>query len=178
MKNSIWLLAFLAMAGAPMLAAAKLTAQADVVMRFIHDSAMVGAVYGTFINETDKPLVLNGVKCDCAARSELHETRMEGNVAFMDAVSEFSIPAGGKLLLAPGAKHIMAMGTGEPKPGSNVSLTLLFANAEAQTIKVPVAIGPAPRQPAKKNKTVKPSAESKADAKKQESPAGAPQHEH
>lgn len=71
---------------------------------------------------------------------ELHETVSEGGVMKMVHQPQgFEIPAGGKVELKPGGKHIMLMNLAAPlEAGQTIQITLQFEKAGAQTINVPV----------------------------------------
>ena len=75
-----------------------------------------------------------------AKMTELHETVTENNVMKMVHQPQgFEIPAGGKVELKPGGKHIMLMNLVAPlEAGQTIQITLKFEKAGEQTIAVPV----------------------------------------
>ena len=72
--------------------------------------------------------------------AELHETRIEDNVARMNALKKVVIAAGASARFEPGGKHIMLM---QPvrafPPGTMVSLTLHFAADSELVVEAPIA---------------------------------------
>ncbi len=80
-----------------------------------------------------------------AAITELHETRIENNVARMRPVTAVLIPAGETVRLEPGGIHIMLMGL--PRPlleNDTLYLTLHFASGIAITVGAWVSPTPIP----------------------------------
>lgn len=76
--------------------------------------------------ETDRLL---GAACDFAEAS-LHETKMNGDVMTMNAVSAVEIPAGAILELRSGSYHIMLLNPRrELKTGETVTIILEFEKA-------------------------------------------------
>jgi copper(I)-binding protein len=75
-----------------------------------------------------------------AARVEVHEMRLEGDVMKMTPVEGgLDIPAGGSVALMPGGYHLMFMGIGTPfAEGQCVLVTLHFATAGALDIALAV----------------------------------------
>lgn len=71
---------------------------------------------------------------------ELHETVTEDGVMKMQPHPEgWEIPAGGKLELAPGGKHIMLIDLVAPlQAGDTIELTLTFEKAGAIKVQAPV----------------------------------------
>jgi copper(I)-binding protein len=58
----------------------------------------------------------------------LHESSIVNGVAQMRMLDSLNIPAGAKLALSPGGKHIMLMGMkGVPKEGEHV--TIIFTDS-------------------------------------------------
>jgi periplasmic copper chaperone A len=65
-----------------------------------------------------------------AARVEVHEMRMEGDVMRMREMSALDLPAGKTVKLAPGGYHLMLMGLKAPlKIGDKLPLKLRFEKA-------------------------------------------------
>ena len=87
--------------------------------------AMSG-VFGTLENHGDEDLVIESVSSDVAGIVELHE--VVGGV--MRAIAgDVTIPAGGSLLLEPGANHIMLMELREGlAPGDEVDIELSLSD--------------------------------------------------
>ncbi len=86
---------------------------------------------------------LVGVSSAIAARSELHQMEMQGDVMKMRQVDGIDLPAGKPVNLASGSYHIMLVGLKRRlKEGETVDLTLEIVNDSKQrekvTVKVPV----------------------------------------
>ena len=84
-----------------------------------------------------------------AARAvELHTNVVEGGVQRMVRLSELTLPAGETVRLEPGGLHLMLIDLAKPlAPGTNVVLSLRFAEAGTVEIEAPVVdarAGPAP----------------------------------
>lgn len=74
-----------------------------------------------------------------AEKVELHETIRDGNVMRMREVPQLVVPAGEKVVLQPGAQHIMLIGLKKPlNRGESFPLTITFEKAPAVTITVTV----------------------------------------
>lgn len=86
---------------------------------------------------------LVSVNSAIAARSELHQMQMQGDVMTMRQVDGIELPAGKPVNLASGSYHIMLVGLKRRlKEGETVDLTLEIVNdsnkREKLTVKVPV----------------------------------------
>ena len=82
---------------------------------------------------------LTGASSPAAKLLELHETRMEGNVARMGAVPRLALPAGKSVELKPGGYHMMLIDLAKPlAKGDKVVLSLRIEQAgkPAQEVKV------------------------------------------
>ncbi|MCH1541570.1 MAG: copper chaperone PCu(A)C [Alphaproteobacteria bacterium] len=72
---------------------------------------------------------LIGASSDAFARIELHTHEMNGGMMRMVEVTDFAVPANGKLHLKPGGHHLMMFGyRGDGEQA--VTVTLTFANGE------------------------------------------------
>jgi copper(I)-binding protein len=104
------------------------------------------AGYLTIINHGKTADRLVSISCACAASVTVHEMKMTGSVASMKAVPSVAIPAGGKVTLAPGARHLMLMGLKAPiKAGDTVEMVLTFDRAGAVKTPFMAADKPAPK---------------------------------
>lgn len=102
----------------------------DAVLRLPPGGAGAAALYMSIENRGDVPDSLLGASTPAAAHTMLHETRVEKGVAKMIHADRWPIPAGGKLELAPGGRHIMLMRIDpKTKPGAKVSVVLRFERA-------------------------------------------------
>ena len=101
-----------------------------------------GGAFMTITNNSGAADRLLGATTPAAKMVEIHETIDDNGVMKMRPVTGgFEIPAGGKLELLPGGKHIMLMGLTTPlKEGDEVEVTLTFEKAGAITVKAPVKI--------------------------------------
>ncbi len=79
---------------------------------------------------------------------EIHETKMDGDVASMHAVKEVEVPASKTVKFERGGKHVMLMGlpAGGLKAGSHVKVTLGFEKAGNVTLEAPVVDMPMPAE--------------------------------
>ena len=107
-----------------------------------------GGAYLGVINSGNAPDRLLGGSSPAAARVEVHEMRMDGNVMRMREMSALDVPAGVTVKLAPGGMHLMLFGLQKPlKAGDKLPLKLRFErageievmlNVETQPAAVPV----------------------------------------
>lgn len=94
-------------------------------------SAMAAGGFMAITNQGTKPDRLIGVTSDIAARSELHESRVDANgMGSMTPVEALEIPPGGTVNLEHGGYHIMFMGLKAPlTEGQMVKGALIFEKA-------------------------------------------------
>jgi copper(I)-binding protein len=106
---------------------------------------LAGAAFMVIYNNTEADDALVGASSPAAASVEIHQTtQAEDGTMAMAPVEEVPIPAGGEAVLKPGSYHVMLIDLVAPLvEGEQIELTLEFANAEPQTVMVPVqAMGP------------------------------------
>jgi copper(I)-binding protein len=106
--------------------------------------AKVGGGYVTIANQSKEADRLLGGSSPAAARVELHEMKMDGNVMQMRQLKDgLEIPAGGTVALSPGGgMHLMLINLTAPlKEGDMVPVTLEFA--KAGKVEVQFMVGPA-----------------------------------
>ncbi|WP_324669114.1 SCO family protein [Geochorda subterranea] len=102
-------------------------------------SGDTSAVYLTLVNPTQSPDRLLEVRTDVARATEIHETRMEGDVMRMEPVHAVEVPARGEAVLRPGGLHIMLVGLERNlRQGDRVSVVLRFERAGEVPADVPV----------------------------------------
>jgi copper(I)-binding protein len=102
------------------------------------------AGYLVIANHGSRPDRLIAASSPVAAQVSLHESRMVGSVMTMRAVDNLTIPAGGRVTLAPGGLHLMLEGLRRPlHAGEHVPLTLQFAGAGMAHASLAVGGGPA-----------------------------------
>ncbi|MCX6081360.1 MAG: copper chaperone PCu(A)C [Chloroflexi bacterium] len=94
------------------------------------------AAFMTIKNTSTAADRLTGVSADFAEAS-LHETKMEGDVMKMNAITGIDIPAGQMVELRSGSYHVMFMNLSKQlKVGDTVNLVLEFENAGKITMAV------------------------------------------
>ena len=97
------------------------------------------AAYFVIMNDGDEPDALIGAKSEVANSTEMHETRIENDVAQMVPVSRVEIPAHGSIEFKPGDYHVMLVGlTQDLKVGDTFKLTLQFEKSGEVTLEVPI----------------------------------------
>ena len=97
------------------------------------------AAYMTLHNTGSEDIVLTGAVSPVAGRVQLHDTMDHGGMLHMAHVDTLTIPAGGDVKLATGGLHLMLMElTAMPAPGTDVELTLQFADGSSQALTLPV----------------------------------------
>jgi copper(I)-binding protein len=101
-----------------------------------------GGAFMTIANNSGAADRLIRASSPAAKMVEIHETIDDNGVMKMRPVAGgFEIPAGGKLELKPGGKHIMLMGLTAPlTEGGEVEITLTFEKAGEVTVKAPVKL--------------------------------------
>jgi len=94
----------------------------------------------TVTNGGDSDDTLIAATSDAAARVEIHEMAMQGEVMKMRALENgLPIPAGETVMLKPGGYHIMFMDLSGPMTeGDKAEVTLTFEKAGAVTLTMPV----------------------------------------
>jgi hypothetical protein len=65
------------------------------------------AGYAILENHGSRPLRITNISTAAAGTAMLHETRTVGGVSRMEMLDSLAIPAGGRIALAPGGKHLM-----------------------------------------------------------------------
>ena len=101
--------------------------------------AMGGSVTGAYMQITNAGVnddVLIAARTEAARTIEIHETRIEDDIARMIELEEgLPIPAGETVMLEPGGAHVMLIGLPQDLlPNETVSLTLVFASGAELTV--------------------------------------------
>jgi len=122
---------------APSLAAAGDLAVEDAWIRLPPPGANTAA-YMTLVNRGEAPIRITSVRSEGIERLELHETRVEGDVASMRRIDAIEIPAGGSVSLAPRGLHLMLIRPGTLTEGATVLLVFTVEGREDQGFEVPV----------------------------------------
>ncbi|MCB1906059.1 MAG: copper chaperone PCu(A)C [Rhodocyclaceae bacterium] len=119
------------------------TARGEVTVSeaWVRASLPQQAVTGAYMKITgdDERLRLVGVTTPVAGVAEIHEMRIENDIARMGRVDGIAIAPGEVLELRPGGYHVMLMDLHQPLPaGSEVVLELAFEGAGGAIHRVPV----------------------------------------
>lgn len=103
-----------------------------------HTGGMTG-VFATITNNTDTDITLVGGSSDIAPMVEVHEVVMSGGAMTMQKKEGgIVIPAGESVTLEPGGLHVMLMDLKQAiLDGDQITLTLDFEGADAQTLTLP-----------------------------------------
>ncbi|MGO9596269.1 MAG: copper chaperone PCu(A)C [Steroidobacteraceae bacterium] len=81
------------------------------------------AGYAILENHGSRPLRITNISATAAGMAMLHETRSVGGVSRMEMLDSLSIPAGGRVVLAPGGKHLMLSDLkGPPRVGDHLKI--------------------------------------------------------
>ena len=139
------ILALPALVGAVLLSVSAY-AQVNVTDPWIRATVPVQKSTGAFMQvQSAAPARLVEVRTEVAARTELHEMAMDGQVMRMRRVDGIELPAGRPVNLATGGYHVMLFGLKRQlKEGENVELTLVVQDAakKRQEVKVAVPVKP------------------------------------
>ena len=101
----------------------------------------MSAAFGVLENDGDEDLTVTSATTDASPMVELHETveNESGQMVMREIEGGFVIPAGGELLLEPGANHIMLMDLAQPlTAGDEVTFTLTFSDDSTFEFTAPV----------------------------------------
>lgn len=111
----------------------------DAYVRGLPPGVATTAVYMTLANTGDQALVLTGVTTPVAGQALLHGSMEHGGMLHMMSLQSLEVPARGELRLESRGSHIMLMELRqELAVGSNVELTLLFADGQVHRVTAPV----------------------------------------
>lgn len=101
--------------------------------------ANANAAYVQLYNPGANAVVINAFSANCCASLMLHRTRYENDRAIMEHLDQLSVPAKGRVAMAPGGLHIMLLQAAAPlRVGDTVQLQLHFSDGRQQTIQLPV----------------------------------------
>lgn len=121
-------------------AAAASQAQVEARAAWIRATVQGQTTAGAYMQLTSRERVnLVGAESPAAISAEIHETRMEGNVMRMRALSRLELPPGKTVELRPGSYHIMLLSLPRPlKKGEVVPIRLKveMADKSVRTLEV------------------------------------------
>jgi copper(I)-binding protein len=102
--------------------------------------ASVSAGYLIIVNDSDSADRLMSAASARAASVDLHEMSMDGAVMRMRPSGPITIPAHGRVTLAPSGAHLMFNGVITPfAEGERVPVRLTFERAGAVSVELPVS---------------------------------------
>ena len=114
-------------------------AQSITDMPGMSTSGTNSAAYFVIMNDGGGADTLIGVRSEVASSTEIHQTRIENDVAQMVPVARVEVPAHGSIEFNPGGYHVMLVGlTQDLKVGDTLKLTLQFEKSGAITLDVPI----------------------------------------
>lgn len=99
----------------------------------------ITAAYMSLRNISEQDVVVSGVSSDIAPRVEIHESYTREGMMAMRQLPLVTVPAGGRLVLAPGGVHLMLFNIGEQlKEGDQVNILVAYKNGASQQFSLPV----------------------------------------
>lgn len=132
-------LAAFALCAGPLAAAEKMPMVMDPWVREAPPAMKMHAAYLVLANPGPTPLTLVAVESPQYKMAELHLSEIRGGIATMTKQNQITIPAKGKLVMAPGGFHVMLMHPTAPmKAGAAVKITFQFADGRAVDVDAPV----------------------------------------
>lgn len=107
-------------------------AQVDIQGAWVRGTVQGQKASGAYLEITSKAAAtLVGAESPAAAKVEVHEMRMEGDVMRMRAIARLALPAGRKVEFKPGGYHMMLIDLKQPlAKGDKVPLTLRVEGAD------------------------------------------------
>ena len=97
------------------------------------------SAYMTLNNTGSGDVVLTGATSPSAGSVQLHSTMDHGGMLHMTHIESLTIPAGRTVKLASGGTHLMLTELKEtPVPGTEIELTLMFADGTTESLRLPV----------------------------------------
>ncbi len=104
--------------------------------------APVLAGYLTLVNSGEKTVRVVGASSDQFEAVEIHEMHMKDGVMTMKPVPALTIPAGGKVSLAPGGLHLMLIRPHKPfRAGDTIRVMLKLDDGSTLALNLPVKAG-------------------------------------
>jgi periplasmic copper chaperone A len=100
------------------------------------------AAYFVIVNNGDEADTLIGASSDVASNTEMHETRIQNDVAEMVPIPRLDIPAHGQVEFKPQGYHVMLIGLNHDlNEGDTLKISLQFEKSGTITLDVPVRQG-------------------------------------
>jgi copper(I)-binding protein len=130
------LIALLAVSGGNALAQQSV----EITRPWVRETVAAQPATGGFMEITSRPGgVLIGASSPVAGRVEVHQMMMEGNTMKMRPVDKLDLPAGKRVMLAPGGYHLMLLDLKKTlQAGTVVPLTLSIAGNDGKQSSVEV----------------------------------------
>ena len=111
----------------------------DAWIRGLPPGVANASAYMTLTNTGSEEVVLTGATSPIAGSVLLHGTMNHEGMLHMMHLESVAIPAGAELKLESGGTHLMLMELKEtPVPGTEVELTLQFADGTSHALRLPV----------------------------------------
>lgn len=110
----------------------------------------MAAVFGVLTNTGDRDVDIVAADSPAAASVELHEVvhGSDGADVMQPKSGGFTVPAGGRHELVPGGDHLMLMQLRQPlQPGTDVGVTVRFADGSSQPITAQIRDFPGGQEP-------------------------------
>lgn len=106
-------------------------------MRVMPANATTAAAYMVLHNTGKQDSALVAASSSAAARVEMHQHVLKGDVAQMVQVAQIPMPAGQQVALVPGGLHLMFIDLNRPlQAGATIPLELQFADGSRQQLQV------------------------------------------
>lgn len=102
----------------------------------IRVTPVVSIAAGFFIleNPCAAPIVVVGVSSTAFGQVTMHETRVENGISRMHPLPRFTVSPGGRIVFAPGGRHLMLMSPRQALvPGRAVRVELRLGDGRATT---------------------------------------------
>ncbi len=110
----------------------------DASVKLNANPAAPSAAYFT-IKGGDLAATVTGVQTADADRAEIHESKMEGGMMRMAAVSDVDVPANGEVQFRQGGLHVMLFGLSDAaRAAGKVTLSVSFADGTTLDVDAPL----------------------------------------
>lgn len=111
----------------------------DAWVRGLPPGTPNASAYMTLTNTGNDTVELTGAASPIAGSVMLHATMEHGGMLHMTHIESLAIPAGASVKLESGGTHLMLMDLeATPVPGTEVEVTLQFADGTTQALQLPV----------------------------------------